>query len=723
MNVKGTINKRIISGKTYYYHQYLENGKQVSKLLNEYEAYDLAFKLYFNGDDIDNFLSHSFKLDVNYGQELFLLTKNIETLKKRYHFADLYDYLNNEIYGKVLILYGLRRTGKTTLMHQAINSFNIKDFSKVAYIKCRKNNNIYELFDDLKYLTSNGFKYIFIDEITLLEDFTSLASTLSDIYGMMAKIVLSGTDSLGFLIASRHELYDRCKLIHTTYISFKEFSDVLGKKSIDEYIEFGGTMSPEGVDYNKTVKIDKEAINEYVDSAIIHNIIHSLECYKDGRYFFHLYDLYEKGELENVINRIIEDQNHRFAVKVIERNFKSRDYGSLKQLLHSPSYIEKYGNILDDVDEEKLTNDLKERLNIINKERLSHKIDEDVLKEVNEYLVRLDVLSEINEVVYPGFMNENKYVFSQPGLRYSQAKTLIELLLKDESLKKYGPDVLNFLKEKCLSDVKGRMLEEIVLLETSLEAKNTFKMSFGALGEFDMANYYSTLKKSNIFEIKYSSFIAKEQYKFLIDESMVKTFEGRYYPVDKRIVLYRGKSFKLGEISYVNVNQYLTLPKNLEDVYFSFLSKNLLDKLFSFINKEDLTPVFDRSQYDFIDEKMNFGLKTKVLYSNATFSIEQALVSETRLMVLEEKKITNSSLFIFVFKTEYEMDVDNFELYVKELIKKYPKNKRSFLKVYFALLGKLYEINEDDEIKIYDYEINKVEKERALLEAQNILNF
>ena len=54
------------------------------------------------------------------------------------------------------------------------------------------------------------------------------------------KIVLSGTDSLGFLFAQNKELYDRAVTIHTTFVPFSEYSRLL---RIDEYIRYGGTLN------------------------------------------------------------------------------------------------------------------------------------------------------------------------------------------------------------------------------------------------------------------------------------------------------------------------------------------------------------------------------------------------------------------------------------------------------------------------------------------------
>lgn len=44
------------------------------------------------------------------------------------------------------------------------------------------------------------------------------AALFSDVFATMGmKLVLSGTDSLGFWLAMDEELYDRARLIHTTF--------------------------------------------------------------------------------------------------------------------------------------------------------------------------------------------------------------------------------------------------------------------------------------------------------------------------------------------------------------------------------------------------------------------------------------------------------------------------------------------------------------------------
>ena len=149
-------------------------------------------------------------------------------------------FVNREIDGKIYILYGLRRTGKTTLLFQMISKLPLE---QTAYIKVKTTDNMSKLTKDLDVLGKNGCKYVFIDEITLMEDFINTAADLSDIFAMMGmKTIVSGMDSLGFAMANRDELYDRSVTIHTSFIPFREYSRLLDIDSVDSYIEYGGTL-------------------------------------------------------------------------------------------------------------------------------------------------------------------------------------------------------------------------------------------------------------------------------------------------------------------------------------------------------------------------------------------------------------------------------------------------------------------------------------------------
>ena len=229
----------------------------------------------------------------------------------------------------MFILYGLRRTGKTTMIRQIFAEMSDAELAKAAFIQITAKDTLADVNRDLKALEAQGFRYVFLDEVTLMEDFIEGAALFSDVFAACGmKIVLSGTDSLGFLFTEDEQLYDRCILLHTTFIPYREFESVLGVHGIDEYIRYGGTMSLGGVHYNETSTFaSKESTDEYVDTAIARNIQHSLRCYQYEGHFRHLRDLYEKGELTSAINRVVEDINHRFTLEVLSQDWKSHDLG------------------------------------------------------------------------------------------------------------------------------------------------------------------------------------------------------------------------------------------------------------------------------------------------------------------------------------------------------------------------------------------------------------
>ena len=81
----------------------------------------------------------------------------------------------------------------------------------------------------MEQLCAAGFRYVLLDEVTLLREFIDSAALLSDVYAAQGmKSVLSRTDSLGFWFALRQELYDRAKILHTIFIPYQGRSHLPG---------------------------------------------------------------------------------------------------------------------------------------------------------------------------------------------------------------------------------------------------------------------------------------------------------------------------------------------------------------------------------------------------------------------------------------------------------------------------------------------------------------
>ncbi len=511
----------------------------------------------------------SFECNVIVRRELLALSEDVEGWEKRDCFSQLENYLYSEERTRICLIYGLRRTGKTTMLRQAVAEMTQEDQLKSAYIKIRRRDTMAMLNRDLKRLFDAGYRYVFLDEVTLMGDFIDSAALFSDVFAAMGmKIVLSGTDSLGFWLAMDEELYDRAKLLHTTFIPYREYSRLLGIDSIDEYIRYGGTLRAGEINFEDQELNaedasfrDDETTRRYIDTAICRNIQHSLACYEDGRHFRHLYTLYEAGELTNAINRIIEDMNHRFLLKVITQDFVSHDLRLSASNLRKERDSKKRTDVLDTVDTEAVTKCLMGILDIRNKEEQSIGITEAHIVEIREYLAALDLIVDCPiETVTAKTCPVEHILFTQPGMRYCQAQALVYSLLKDEiffSLSEYEKKMVT---ERILEEVRGRMMEDIVLLETMKAAgKNcrVFKLQF-AVGEFDMVVYDTEENCCDIYEIKHSQKAVSNQYRHLMDEEKCRQTERRFGKIRGRYVLYRGGNMESeAGVIYENVENYL----------------------------------------------------------------------------------------------------------------------------------------------------------------------
>lgn len=482
--------------------------------------------------------------------------------KKRDCYAVLKRYIENDCDGKICILYGLRRTGKTTLIFQMLRELPI---DQTVYIKIQTSDNMSKLTKDLDKLFKDGYRYIFIDEITLMEDFINTSSVLSDIFGMMGmKIVVSGTDSLGFAMANRDELYDRSVMIHTSFIPFREYSRILDINSIDSYIEYGGTLKKENmgfddpdITFDEVSFRDDESTRKYIDTSISRNIQHTLKNDHFGEYFNQLRELYDRGELTNVINRIVESMNHQFLLRVVQEKFKSHDLGSVKQLLLH-DYPASHATVLYDIDEMKVLECLKNLIGIKEKNELEVDITGEHIVKVEKYLLMLDLIAHCQERYEDGKYGEY-VVFTQPGMRYSIAKALVYSLMNDEYFSTISEIDKEYIATKILDDVKGRMLEDIVLFETKKATSNedVFKYKFDGGGEYDMVIYNRQNNTCRIYEVKHSNEVAARQRRYLEDAQKCEMIEKIYGRITGKYVLYRGENVVVGDVQYKNVEEYL----------------------------------------------------------------------------------------------------------------------------------------------------------------------
>ena len=576
----GNITYKKINGREYAYYQWRENGKQHTRRTKGEEFEQLSSQIERRKElqksiknvelskvDLEKKVAQ-FRCTTRIGDALERFVQPVIKWRKRECYQQLYDYIYGDVSDRVFILYGLRRTGKTTLIRQLIADMDMTMKSKSVFIQIQDTKILDDVNQDLRILEEKGYRYIFIDEVTLLNDFIEGAALFSDVFAASGmKIVLSGTDSLGFMFTEDEELYDRCIMCHTTFIPYREFENVLGIVGIDNYIQYGGTMSLSGKRYNDNAQIfsSKKNTDEYVDSAIARNIQHSLKNYEYADHFRSLRDLYEKNELTNAINRIVEDINHRFTIEVLTREFQSSDLrisaGNLRKDKKAPT------DILDRIDISKVNETLKSLLEIKDKEERKIEIHDSHRFEIKEYLDLLDLTVDIETRWMSDYnRKEARTAFSQPGIRYSQAESLIKSLMQDDKFRDLSLVERKRVTERILAEIKGRMMEDIVLLETKLSKKNceVFRLQF-AIGEFDMVVFDPEEETCEIYEIKHSDKIVLQQCRHLLDKQKCEDTAFRYGTIIGKYVIYRGATTSLvqagvstqEDVAYLNVEEYL----------------------------------------------------------------------------------------------------------------------------------------------------------------------
>ena len=176
---------------------------------------------------------------------------------------------NKDVTNRVMLIHGIRRTGKTTSIHHSILQLANNGDNKLFLIEVNNNNTKFdELYNALLEIAKsieNGI--VFIDEITNVIDIVDNFSKLSDqLYNL--KIVASGTDSYVFPVSYKTTLFGRAIIIHSTMLSYAEYKRLIPSGTLASYISDGSLSGQEFMGNDRAIS----AIN----SAIIGNVISTL---------------------------------------------------------------------------------------------------------------------------------------------------------------------------------------------------------------------------------------------------------------------------------------------------------------------------------------------------------------------------------------------------------------------------------------------------------------
>ena len=216
-------------------------------------------------------------------------------------------------------------------------------------------------------------------------------------------------------------------------------------------------------------------------------------------------------------------------------------------------------DLTENIDQNFVVDSIKSMLDILDKEEQSVDIDDTSAYQIKEYLTLLDLIMEVDVLHFPNVNNrEKKIVISQPGLRYAQADALVNSLLLDEKFNNLSVFERNRVVDRALGAIKGRMIEDLVLLETKIAKprKQVFQLQF-AVGEFDMVIHDPETLTCEIYEIKRSREVVPAQYQHLINAEKCAETEHRFGTITGKYVIYRGEPNESEGIRYLNVEDYL----------------------------------------------------------------------------------------------------------------------------------------------------------------------
>lgn len=139
----------------------------------------------------------------------------------------------------------------------------------------------------------------------------------------------------------------------------------------------------------------------------------------------------------------MEDIDHRFTIEVLTRELQSSDLKisavNLRKDRTAPT------DILDRIDTSKVNNTLKSLLEIKDKEERTI--------EIKEYLDLLDLTVDVADYN----RKEARTAFSQPGIRYSQAESLIKSLMQDDKFRDLSLVERKRVTERILAEIKANV--------------------------------------------------------------------------------------------------------------------------------------------------------------------------------------------------------------------------------------------------------------------------
>ena len=254
---------------------------------------------------------------------------------------------------KAVTIVGLRRTGKTYLLYQAMRKLlsegmNIEQLFYINFederldsITSKDLSRVVEIYK--KYSPDAKTMYLFFDEIQNVEGWEKFVRRILE--RRDARIFITGSSSkllsgeIASALRGRSLSYHLFPLSFQEYLSFKDFNlkeplieDDRGliRRYLEEYMEFGGF--PEIVNYEAIIKI--RTLQEYLDLIV----------YKD---LVERYGIKKIGVMKSLISSVVKNFANRVSIKKLYNVILSSGKKLSKNKLYEYfSYLEEIGFVI-----------------------------------------------------------------------------------------------------------------------------------------------------------------------------------------------------------------------------------------------------------------------------------------------------------------------------------------------------------------------------------------
>ena len=507
--------------------------------------------------------------------------EDFSTYPKRKIFNDIIKILDDKDDNNLIILYGLRSTGKSTILGQILSYYKSDSIIKIKI----ESQDIFssDLNYDIKILINEGKKYFIIDEITKIYDFSAiLESLLSLASEYNVRFILSGTDSLNFSLRKYDLLIERAYFINTTYIPYTEWREIIKYSidknvNIDDYIKSFGLLDKlnlNSIIFSKNYKYDIDKIEEYINTAIVRNLFNSL-----SRDFIEhqeeLKEIYYEGKLLHVVANVIRDDSHKF-IHEINNRYNHKDVSDMLSFL--PIYSDKKDTI---------KQNLNKNLSLL-KDGIKPPLNNGIINIIKVYLFDIEIFKTYKILIFDGktipnsnilnleLKKDENNILTQPGIRY----TYINATLNE--IKKYGK-ITDEEKNLMYSSCVGALFEECILYNTIYELENydVFKLKFRVDGkwiaEFDMIIYDKNNHYVEIYEIKHGKNLKPDFTKNFANNIFIECIEKQLGKIKSKNIIYNGnddynhvhksKNEQAIVINYINVNTFFNMIKRYKEKY------------------------------------------------------------------------------------------------------------------------------------------------------------